>query len=88
LWFGEVDYDILTMQADGTRQRNLTRCPGVQDFDADWSPDGRKIAFTTDRDGDFEVYTMRVDGSRQVNRTRNPAFDLDPDWQPLPKHHH
>jgi TolB protein len=85
---GEVDYDILTMQADGTRQRNLTRCPGVQDFDADWSPDGRKIAFVSERDGDFEVYTMRADGSRQVNRTRNPAFDLDPDWQPLPKHHH
>jgi Tol biopolymer transport system component len=85
---GEVDYDILTMHADGTRQRNLTRSPGIQDFDADWSPDGRRITFTTDRDEDLEIYTMRADGSRQVNRTRNPAFDFDPDWQPLQERHH
>jgi Tol biopolymer transport system component len=87
---GEVDYDILTMHADCTRQRNLTRSPGIQDFDGSpaWSPDGRKITFTTDRDEDLEIYTMRADGSRQVNRTRNPAFDFDPDWQPLQERHH
>jgi Tol biopolymer transport system component len=27
---GEVDYDLFTMEADGTRQRNLTRWPGIQ----------------------------------------------------------
>ena len=69
------------MKADGSRQRNLTRSPGIDDQDADWSPDGRHIAFATDRDGNDEVYTMRADGRRQVNRTRHPGFDIQPDWQ-------
>jgi Tol biopolymer transport system component len=81
---GEVDYDLFTMEADGTRQRNLTRSPGIQDENADWSPNGHRISFGSDRDGDPEVYTMRANGSQQVNRTRNPAADFDPDWQPLP----
>jgi Tol biopolymer transport system component len=46
-----------------------------------WSPDGREIAFATDRDGNNEVYTMPADGSRQVNRTRHPGSDIQPDWQ-------
>jgi TolB protein len=79
-----VDYDLFTMEADGTHQRNLTRSPGIQDENADWSPTGHRLAFTTDRDGNVEVYTMRADGSQQINRTQNPAFDFDPDWQPLP----
>ena len=36
---GQADYDILTMKANGTRERNLTNSPGVQDFDPDWSPE-------------------------------------------------
>ena len=30
---------------------------------------------------------MQADGTQQVNQTRNPAFDIDPDWQPLPIRH-
>ena len=30
-----------------------------------WSPDGRKIAFVSDRDGTYEVYVMNADGSGQ-----------------------
>ena len=47
-----------------------------------WSPDGRKIAFTTKRDGNFEVYVMNADGSGQRNLTRNPAPDRSPVWSP------
>jgi Tol biopolymer transport system component len=74
----------------GANGGDLTRLTfnEVSDFRAAWSPDGRKITFTTDRDGSLEIYTMRADGSRQVNRTRNPAFDFDRDWQPLQERHH
>jgi Tol biopolymer transport system component len=78
---GQVDYDLFTMKADGTHQRNLTRSPGIDDQDADWSPTGGGIAFASDRDGNDEIYTMRADGSRQVNRTQHPGFDIQPDWQ-------
>jgi hypothetical protein len=44
-----------------------------------WSPDGRKIAFST---GD--LVTMRADGSRQ--KPVRSGFDAHhPDWQPVPK---
>jgi len=46
---------------------------------------GKKLAFTTTRDGNREIYVMRADGSRQTNRTANGASDIDPDWQPRPR---
>ena len=49
-----------------------------------WSPDGRMIAFVSDRDGCCDIFTMRADGGAQVNRTNSgEAFDFVPDWQPL-----
>jgi Tol biopolymer transport system component len=80
---GQDDWDILTIRANGTRERNLTNSPGVLDVDPDWSPDGRRIAFTSDRDGDEEVYTMKPDGSRVRQLTANDgAADGRPNWSP------
>jgi Tol biopolymer transport system component len=47
-----------------------------------WSPDGRRIAFETDRDGNPEVYVMRPNGSHQTNITNHAAKDQDPVWSP------
>lgn len=47
-----------------------------------WSPDGTKIAFQSDRDGNFEIYVMDADGSRPVNLTKDPARDAAPAWKP------
>jgi Tol biopolymer transport system component len=52
------------MNADGSGQRNLTRTPAY-DSDPAWSPDGRKIAFVSNRDGSYGVYVMNADGSGQ-----------------------
>ena len=46
-------------------------------------PDGTKIAFTSDRDGDYEIYSMNADGTNQVNLTNNAGHDGDPSWQSL-----
>ncbi|HSO51233.1 MAG TPA: hypothetical protein VL330_00455, partial [Actinomycetes bacterium] len=84
---GEVDYDLLTMKADGTNQRNITRSPGINDQDADWSPTGDRLAFASDRDGDAEIYTMRPDGAgvRQLTVNDGPV-DGFPDWSPDSRH--
>ena len=47
-----------------------------------WSPDGRKLAFVSRRDGNSEIYVMNADGSAQENLTRQPANDSQPSWSP------
>ena len=47
-----------------------------------FSPDGRKIAFTTRRDGNLEVYLMNPDGSGQRNLTRSPWDEGSLAWSP------
>ena len=71
-----VDDEIFIVNADGSSPVQLT------DNDADdsiprVSPDGAKILFISERDGNAEIYVMDVDGSNQVNlsntlRTRCP----------------
>ena len=52
------------MNADGSGKRNLTPNNGFN-APGSWSPNGRQIVFTTDRDGNNEVYVMNADGGRQ-----------------------
>lgn len=63
---------------------NQTRVTNNADRDADpaWSPDGARIAFSSDRDGNSEVYVMNTDGSGQARLTTNPASDSEPAWSP------
>lgn len=50
------------------------------------SPDGSRIAFESDRDGDYEIYVIRAAGETPANParqlTRNPVRDFEPDWSP------
>ncbi len=50
--------------------------------DPAWSPDGRKIAFSSKRDGDFEIFVMDADGGNQTQLTRNKDSDGAPAWSP------
>jgi Tol biopolymer transport system component len=75
--------DIYVMRADGTRVRRLTDSAGLDEGPV-WSPDGTKIAFSSDRDGQQELYVMNSDGSDPRRLTDNPARDESPDWQALP----
>ena len=52
--------EIYTIIVDGSGERRLTDSPGLDAFPA-WSPDGEKIAFASEKDG--EIYSMNVDGS-------------------------
>ena len=78
----DADSEIFVVNADGSGLRNLTEHDRVLDVDPAWSPDGRAIAFTSDRDGNAEIYVMNADGSDQRNVSQSPVEDFDPDWSP------
>ena len=77
--------DIFVMNADGTKQKQLTN-NALEDSVPVFSPDGRKIAFTSNRDGDSEIWRIRADGTNPVNltNTTNTVSDAWPSWQPIP----
>jgi len=67
-------YDIFIANADGSDLRNLTNREGY-DAEATLSLDGRRILFTSDRDGDLELYAMDVDGTNVTRLTHEEGYD-------------
>ena len=70
------------MTADGSEPIILTN-NRARDWYPTWSPDGKKIAFVSDRDGNDEVYAMNADGTGQINLTESNGRDYAPAWSPV-----
>ncbi len=69
------------VNADSSNVRRLTNHPG-QDHSPTWSPDGTRIAFVSDRDGNEEIYLMDPDSANLRRLTHNKAEDWFPAWSP------
>ena len=73
--------DIYGIREDGMGLVNLTNHPASDDQPA-WSPDGSKLAFRSDRDGDPEIYVMNSSDGAITRLTFHPGLDGEPAWSP------
>ena len=73
--------DIYSVMPDGSGQQRLTTAKSF-DACAAYSPNGRQIAFCSDRTGKYQVWLMQQDGSGQHQLTRSPYDALFPRYSP------
>ncbi len=76
--------DIYTIHADGSELTNLTNNPAY-DGNPFWSPDGRRIAFESNRTGFMQIFLMNADGSNVIQLTDDEAdhrFESSSPWSP------
>ena len=78
------------MDADGGNQQRLTQ-DDQKGYSPSWSPDGKRIVFSSEREGHFrddhgnttnEIYVMDADGGNQQRLTENRDEDGSPSWSP------
>lgn len=74
VWAVYPTYDIFTAKPDGSDLKRLTDTEGY-DAEATVSPDGKKIVFTSMRNGDLDLYTMDIDGKNVKRLTDALGYD-------------
>jgi TolB protein len=74
--------NVYVMNADGTGLKQLTHASGgtINDGLDSWSPDGRKIAFVSNRDGEYRIYTTDADGSGRWTRVSGDGEAHGASW--------
>ncbi len=75
-----VNDDIAVIRTDGTGFRNLTRSPDANEWGPVWSPDGRRIAYSSDENGMPQLFVMDADGSNA--RQLSDVWGEYPNWSP------
>lgn len=80
----EARGELFTVPAEHGVVRNLTRSPGVAERYPAWSPDGKTIAYFSDRSGEYELTLRPADGSgeEQVLTKLGRGFRYKPCWSP------
>jgi TolB protein len=77
----DFESELYTINVDGSGEKRLTDSPGLDAFPA-WSPDGERIVFATDRDGNWELYVMDAEGAGLRRLTNTPEDESSPAWSP------
>jgi len=81
VWAVYPGYDIFTADPGGSHLKQLTKTPGY-DAEATISEDGKKITFTSLRNGDLDIYTMDANGKHVKQLTHELGYDGGPTFSP------
>ncbi|MCD7938409.1 MAG: PDZ domain-containing protein [Tannerellaceae bacterium] len=75
--------EVFNVPVDKGVTKNITRTPGAHERDAEWSPDGRYIAYISDLTGETEVYLQDAEGGEPVQLTKNnDTYIRSVTWSP------
>ncbi len=72
-------WGLYRMGVDGLNEAKLAMASAIAPA---WSPDGKRLAYVSDRDGNSNIYTVPVDGVGESRQTDNPGQDTNPVWSP------
>ena len=80
----EARGDLFSLPAQHGPVLNLTRSSGVAERFPGWSPDGKQIAYWSDRSGEYELYVRPADGSGSERKVTDygPGYRYLPFWSP------
>jgi TolB protein len=79
VWAVYDSFDVFSANPDGSNLKQLTNTPGY-DAETTITLDGKKLVFTSMRDGDLDIYTMDADGSNVRRLTNELGYDGGPFW--------
>ncbi len=79
VWAVYPSFDIFKANRDGSNPVRLTSTPGY-DAETTITRDGKKLVFTSMRDGDLDIYTMNADGTNVRRLTNELGYDGGPFW--------
>ena len=74
IWPIYTSYDIFMVDLNGNIVKRLTDTPGY-DAEASLSPDGKKMIFTSTRDGDLDLYCMNLQNGKTIRITKDLGYD-------------
>lgn len=73
--------DIYYKDADGVAVVQLTADP-ASDVQPCFSPDGRRVAYASDRSGNWDIWVVNLDGHQAIQVTSNAAHEVHATWSP------
>ncbi|HEU4768833.1 MAG TPA: hypothetical protein VFS77_15725 [Pyrinomonadaceae bacterium] len=79
VWAVYPSFEIFSANPDGSDLKQLTNTPGY-DAETTVTRDGKKLVFTSMRDGDLDIYTMDPDGKNVRRLTSELGYDGGPFW--------
>jgi TolB protein len=79
---GDNSAQIWVAKADGSDAKVITNTPFFINSSPSWSPDGKQLAFVSNRGGTPQIYIMGADGSNARRITFQGNYNQTPDWSP------